>query len=170
MKQIKALFILLLLLPGINFISVGQVTLPEVKIISLNYKYLKSVDDSSAAQPVRLLEHKAASYDLKNAEFYEEEYDNYFVSFYIPQGLILAYYDNNGKMVQTTEKFKNVTLPKVLREAVTQRYPQWLIAKDVYFVQYYTDARGTKKIYKLLLENGSKRIRVKLNEIGSFIE
>ena len=31
------------------------------------------------------------------------------------------------------------------------------------------DERGAKKVYKLILENGKKRLRVKVNETGEII-
>jgi hypothetical protein len=100
--------------------SFAQQTLPEVRIVSLNYKYFKSIYDSTAAQPVRMLESRATNFDLKSSEFYEEESDNYFVSFFIPEGEILAFYDKDGKIIHIAEKFKNIALPK----AVARRFPQ----------------------------------------------
>ena len=81
MKQIKLTAALCMLFCIQISSSFAQETLPEVKVVSLNYKYFKSIYDSTAAQPVRLLERRAANFDIKNSEFYEEEYDNYFVSF-----------------------------------------------------------------------------------------
>ena len=46
--------------------------LPEVEVRATNYKYLNSVDNSEAAVPVQLLEKKAAQFDIKSAEFYED--------------------------------------------------------------------------------------------------
>ena len=57
---------------------------------------------------------------------------------------------------------------KTVRDAVIHRFPAWHFAKDVYVVDYYED-RGANKIYKLVLENGDKRIRVKINEKGEFL-
>ena len=59
------------------------------------------------------LEEKVAMFDLRSSEYYNDEYDTYYVSFYIPDGKILAAYDKEGKLVRTIEKFKNVKLPKL---------------------------------------------------------
>lgn len=168
MKHVKFFFSLFSVLFGMMMQSNGQETLPEVKIISLNYKYYKSVLDTSAAQPVRMLEKMAATYDLKSADFYEEESDNYFVSFYIPQGQVLAFYDKDGKVVRTVEKYKDVALPKLVRDAVVNRFPGWAILKDVYLVNYYSETEEARKLYKLVLENGQKRMRIKLDNKGVF--
>ncbi len=153
---------------GFSLSSYAQELLPEVRMVALNYKYLKSVTDTNAAQPVRLLERRAATYDVKNSEFYEDDAEGYFISFYIPAGQILAIYDKDGKLLRTAEKFKNVAVPKPVRDAVNEKYPKWTISQDVYLVNY-TDSPGDKKIYKLVLENGNKRIRVKTNEKGEFL-
>ena len=170
MKQTKVPLIIALTLFAFNFNSFSQQTLPEVTIVSMNYKYLKSVQDNEAAQPVKLLEHYAATYDIKSSDFYEQEYENYFVSFYIPDGEILAFYDKDGKITNTAEKYKNVKLPADVRKAVAERYPNWTIAKDIYLVNYYAKDNSSKKIYKMLLENGNKRMRVKANDMGQFID
>jgi hypothetical protein len=170
-KQLKIVSMigLLFIVWGIQLFA--QDTLPGVTVISYNYKYLKSINDTNAAQPVKMLQKHSANYDIKSSEFYEEEYDEYIISFNIPKGEILATYDKEGRIIRTAERFKNVGLPPSVREAVSKKYPEWSITKDFYLVNYYADSKNpTKKIYKLLLENGSKRLRIKTNEKGEFIE
>jgi hypothetical protein len=54
-------------------------------------------------------------------------------------------------------------------KAVAKRFPQWSIPKDVYLVTY-EDEKGATKVWRLLLKNGDKRLRVKANEKGEFME
>jgi hypothetical protein len=157
---------------GIMFLSfalpaASQITLPEVKIVATTYKYLNAVDNEELAQPVRMLELRAATYDVKKANFYEDVYDTYFVSFHIPDGTILATYDKNGKLLRTAEKYKNIKLPEIIRTAVASRFPNWTISEDNYLVNYYDEGK-TKKRYKLLLENGDQRLKVETNDKGEF--
>lgn len=42
------------------------------------------------------------------------------------------------------------------------------ILKDVYLVNYYSTDEEARKLYKLVLENGQKRMRVKLDNKGVF--
>ncbi|WP_299218503.1 nicotinate-nucleotide adenylyltransferase [uncultured Aquimarina sp.] len=159
-----------LLFLGLTIPSFSQKTeeLPEVVIIATNYKYLRALDSGDEPLSVDLLQKEVASYDLKNSDVYEDEYELYHVSFYIPDGKILAAYDKNGKVLRTIEKFKNVKLPRNVIEAVTKRFPGWVIAKDVYLVNYHSEKGVTKK-YKLRLQNGKKRIKVKTDEFGKFL-
>jgi hypothetical protein len=168
MKNLKFFLILIILISGFSSISNAQIVLPEVKIEAINYKYLNSVDANAVALPVKRLQREVAAFDLKTSTFYEDEYDTYFISFYIPEGEILAAYDKDGNLLRTAEKYKNVKLPPAVASTVAQKYPGWGIAKDVYLVSYY-ETRGISKVYKLILENGNKRMRLKTNENGDII-
>lgn len=168
MKNHKAIFILAAFVLGLGMQAFAQEVLPEITVKAVRYKYLSAVDQKELAQPVKMLQKQAAEYDVKKSDFYEDEYDTYFISFFIPQGEILATYDQDGKLLRTAEKYKNVALPKAVTKAVMDRFPQWIIAEDAYLVNYYEES-GAKKVYKLTLQNGDKRLKVKLNEKGEFI-
>jgi hypothetical protein len=104
----------------------------------------------------------------RNSDFYEDEYDSYFVSFYLPEGEILAAYDKDGNLLRTAEKYKNVKLPREVATTVANKYPGWNMAKDVYLVNYY-EKSGITKVYKIILEKGKKRMRIKTNDFGDVI-
>ncbi len=167
MKHVKTLSAVLVILVSFSLRSMAQQLLPEVTVIAANYKYLRSVNGPELAQPVKMLERKAAVYNVKNSEYFEEDNDTYFISFYIPEGEVLAAYDKDGKLIWTAEKYKNIAIPGAVRQSVTERFPNWRISKDVYQVSYHTE-KGVGKVYKLLLENGDKRMKVKTNEKGEF--
>ncbi len=143
--------------------------LSEVTVYATNYKYLNSIgSEEPAAIPVEMLERKVAAFDLLNSEFYSDEYDLYQISFYIPEGKILAAYDADGKIIRTVERYEDIALPPSVREAVADRFPGWTIEKDVFAVSYH-DQKGVTKKYKLVLSNGDKKVRVKLDETGNFL-
>lgn len=169
MKHSKIILSIGVFLFGFAIQSFAQIVLPEVKVTASNYKYLNSVDHKELAAPVKMVEQYAASYDIKSSEFYQEEYDTYFVSFYIPDGQILATYDKDGKLLRTAEKFNNVKIPSAVAATVAKTYPGWTIAKDVYLVSYYEAADQVNKKYKLVLENGTKRMKIKTNEQGEIL-
>src|SRR4029079_11351922 len=110
MKKIKTFTLLSTLALLFSSPLLSQQTLPEVTVTGVKYKYLNAVGQNEVSQPVKMLQRRAAEYDVKSASFYEEEYDTYFVSFYIPQGQILASYDSDGKLLSTAEKYKDVNL------------------------------------------------------------
>ena len=162
-----------LLTIGLTIPMYAQITkteeLSEVTVYATNYKYLQNVNSEEVASvPVEMLERKVAAFNVKDSEYYQDDYDLYEINFFIPEGTILAAYDKDGKLLHTAERFKNVNLPMAVKEAVLERFPNWMITKDIYLVNY-KDGRGAKKTYKLKLENGEDTLRVKLNEKGEFL-
>ncbi|MFD1094868.1 nicotinate-nucleotide adenylyltransferase [Salegentibacter chungangensis] len=141
--------------------------LSEVRIKVADYKYLDKTNAQEVSVPVKMLREEVAKFDVKNSAYYQDDYDLYQISFYIPEGRILAAYDQEGNLLKTVERFKDVALPKTVTKAVASKYPKWSISKDVYLVNYEAD-EGAKKKYRLRLENGGKRIWVKTDENGNF--
>ncbi|SDQ60594.1 nicotinate-nucleotide adenylyltransferase [Flagellimonas zhangzhouensis] len=143
--------------------------LSEVIVYATNYKYLNSIDTKEEASlPVEMLRRKVAAFDVKNSEYYQDDYEVYNINFYIPEGKILAAYDKDGKIIRTAERFNNVNLPLSVKNAVLDRFPGWTITKDSYITHYY-DKKGVTKKYKLKLENGDKVLRVKVDDKGEFL-
>ncbi len=169
----KRILIVLIIL-GLASPLFAQITKPEelseVTVHATNYKYLTSANSKEVASiPVKLLEEKVANYDLKNSEIYQDEYEEYIISFYIPEGKVLAAYDKDGKLLRTAERYQDVNLPRDVKESVAIRFPGWTITKDIYMVTYY-DKSGINKKYKLKLVNGDQKINVKMNEKGEYIK
>ncbi|MCO5725157.1 nicotinate-nucleotide adenylyltransferase [Robiginitalea marina] len=166
-------FILGLLILGLTSPIMAQVIkteeLSEVVLYATNYKYLNSVaSEEPAAIPVEMLERKVAAFNLEDSDYYQDDYDFYQIRFFIPDGKILAAYDKDGKILRTIEKFKNVKLPESVSNAVLDRFPGWTVSEDTYLVKYH-QTKGVEKSYKLTLENGDKKIRIKLDDKGNFL-
>jgi len=165
-------FIVGLFVIGLTSQVFSQITkveeLSEVVVTAVNYKYLNDLDNKEAAIPVQMLERKAAAYDLREADFYQDDYGIYYVSFFIPEGKLVAAYNGEGEIIRTIERFDDVKLPTAVRNAVATRFPKWKIVKDVYRVTYNQNT-GANKTYKLKLENGNKTMRVKVDDTGEFL-
>jgi len=151
-----------------TFAQVRTEKLSEVVIAATNYKYLNKTGLENASIPVSLLEQKVASFDLKNSDFYQDDYDYYEITFYIPEGYILAAYDKNGEILRTAARFNDVALPQGVITAVAKRFPNWVLKKDVYLVSYYESGNISKK-YKITLENEDKRMKIKTDAEGNFL-
>lgn len=164
--------ILGLLISGLASQAYAQVVqteqLSEVVVMAANYKYLNESDNKEAAIPVKMLERKVAAYDVQESGFYQDDWGLYTVSFYIPDGKIVAVYDSEGKVVRTIEHFKDVALPKEVRNALATRFPNWELTGDTYRINY-NDRDGAKKNYKIRIKNGEKTMKVKMSESGEFL-
>jgi hypothetical protein len=148
--------------------EVKPIELSEVNV-SVNYKYLDAIDSKEVAVPVKMLEEKVAYYNLKESDLYSDEYDTYQVSFFIPEGRIVAAYDSDGKILRTIERFKNIQLPRSVIVSVSKNYPKWKIVEDVYKVDYYGKSGIAKKQYKIKLKKRDKKMIVKVDEDGEFL-
>lgn len=161
-----------LFLVGIINPLISQITEPEelkeVELVAVNYKYLDATTNDEVAVPVKLLQEKVARYDVKSSDIYQDDYDLYEINFFIPQGTVLAAYDKDGKLLKTVERYKDVGLPSAVSNALKQKYPDWSVTKDVYLVNYH-DEKGIEKRYKIKLENGDQRMKVKIDEKGNFL-
>ena len=167
-KLLLGVLTLVLTIPAFSQVVKTEV-LSGVTVIAANYKYLNDVNSQEVASiPVQMLERKVAAFDPTSSDFYLDEFDRYNISFYIPEGKILAAYDKNGKLLRTIERFKDINIPTSVKKAISERFPEWAITKDVYRVNY-SDKYETKKTYKLVLENGEKTVRVKTDEDGNFL-
>ena len=169
-----------LLVLGLTSLCNAQVfeenTLAEVEVYAVNYNYLKGVNSKNTPKIVAKLERSAANFDVKELILkekntrikYQDNNGNYTAYFSNSSGKIDAVYDKEGKILKTNERFENIKLPITVINAISQRYPNWAITKDVYLVKYYHDKEILKN-YKVLIEKNNKRIRVKLDENGKIL-
>lgn len=148
------------------------IELPET-LISVNYKYLDAVETVNADETparVKRLEQEVLKYDNKDIRnLYDDEYETYSVSFYVPEGKIIAAIDKNGKIIRTIEKYNNVRLPLVVTQAISKRFPNWGIVEDVYLINYHCKKDSIKQEYKVKLKNEDQIITVKTDEKGIFL-
>jgi hypothetical protein len=142
--------------------------LSEVVVTAVNYRYLNAMDSKEVAIPVKMLERKVAAYNVQDSDFYQDDFGFYYISFYIPEGKIVAAYNAEGEIIRTIERFEDVNLPTAVRDAVADRFPKWEIVNDVYRVTY-NRTKGANKSYKIKLKNGDKVMRVKVDDTGEFL-
>ncbi|MDM9632266.1 nicotinate-nucleotide adenylyltransferase [Robiginitalea aurantiaca] len=165
--------LLCLLCVGLTSPMLAQVIkteeLSEVVVYATNYKYLNSLaSEEPASIPVKMLQRKVAAFNLENSDYYQDDYDYYQISFYIPDGKILAAYNADGKITRTIEKFKNVKLPESVSNALLDRFPGWIVSEDIYLVRYH-ETKGVDQTYKVTLKNGDQTLKVKLDDKGNFL-
>lgn len=167
----KALFGLLFL--GLASLAFSQepkseaqeVALEGVTVTSPNFTYLTSVQDNNTPANVKVLERKAASYDLKESPIYNKVAEAYEVFFSNSKGRILATYDNDGKILSAFEKFGDVVLPVPVRNTIFEEYPDWKVNSNAYAVTYYRD-KGVKKTYHFQISKNAKKRNLKLTLKG----
>jgi hypothetical protein len=163
--------IITLIITGLTAIGFAQektIALDEVEITGVNYKYLDALGDGFVAKPVKVLEQKVATFNVKSLDGYEDEENDFYVYFRIPEGKILAVYDTDGEIMRTSERFKDIRLPLVVSNAIVEKYPGWSIEGDIYMVSYIKDKK-INKTYKLFIQKDGKHKRVRTDDNGNFL-
>ncbi|MGK0253146.1 MAG: hypothetical protein ACI9OE_000606 [Mariniflexile sp.] len=145
-----------------------SIELPEVEV-TVNYKYLNATDSEQMALPVKKLVDKVLEFEADKSDFYVDEYGTYNVSFYIPEGKIVAAYNKKGEILRTIEKYKNVRLPLDVLRSIATRFPNWSVVEDIYLVNFHYEKGVTKKLYKIKLKNVNKIVNIQTDESGNFI-
>jgi len=149
--------------------------LSEVEIYTSNSDYIKSVEDKHLPKAIGLLEREVASFNVHGSSLhkrgkqndYPDRDGNYNVKFANKLGSIHAVYDHRGKVLKTTERFINVKLPREILHSILNKYPDWTISKDMYFVKYNHNKELTRK-YIIHLKNDNKNMKLRLEKMETF--
>ncbi|MFD0988834.1 nicotinate-nucleotide adenylyltransferase [Mariniflexile jejuense] len=162
-------FVFILLVFGINTQIIAQeIALAEVELVS-NYNYLTASTTDMLAKPVKKLEASVLDYKMEKSSAEYDKGEIYSITFKIPEGSIVADFNNEGKIISTTEKYTNVRLPLEVIYAILEQYPNWSITNNTYYVNYHTNKGITKRLYKIKLVNDAKSLDIKTDENGNFL-
>ncbi|MFD1096501.1 hypothetical protein [Salegentibacter chungangensis] len=91
-----------------------------------------------------------------------EEYDSYVVTFLSSKGHLKADFDNDGELVRTNQKLKNIMLPLAVRNELYNSHKGWTMVSNKYVASGKSD-RIDRAVYRIKLENGNKTARVKID-------
>ncbi len=141
------------------------VILDDIVVTNINRNYLANVLEDDIANSIRELEIKAAQHDVSNSYKFDGRDEAFKVWHVGSEGYIGAYYDKEGVILSTVEKYKNVRLPKHIRNAVSVEFPDWLVDQSHYTV-YYDRGKSSDKTYKVLLRKGNNTRKLKLDSEG----
>ncbi len=145
-----------------------SIELKEVEVVA-NYNYIEATNTGMEALPVQRMQAVVKDYKAQNIEKDNLGEIAYSMSFYNSDGKVIADYNTEGKIIRTTEKYKNVRLPLEVLQAISKNYPNWTILEDTYYVSYQHDKGVTKKVYKIKIMNDNKVLNIKTNHSGDFI-
>lgn len=77
------------------------------------------------------------------------------------KGYLTATYDRDGNLLATSQKFKNIALPAMVRNEVYGQYQGWTMVKNKYAASGKEDNIDKEK-YIVFLENGKDREKLKI--------
>lgn len=146
-------------------VNAQTIELAEVEL-SVNYQYLNATNSEEIAVPVKRLVNEVLNFNEDNIDVYIDDNGEYSVSFYIPEGQIIAAFNNDGKILRTFEKYENIRLPLEVLQNIAINFPNWAIAGNTYLVTFHCEKGVTKKLYKIKLQNVDKVLNIKTDEKG----
>ena len=149
--------------------NMEEVQLEDVLITGVNLNYLEEVKSEGLSDNVISLENEASEFDVKSLNDFDGRKAPYKVKFIGTKGFIIAEYNRNGKIIKTSERYKNINLPKTLIRSVLNEYPESEFLKVVYTVEY--DAlKEAEKTYKIKIINEGRKRNLKINSASDFNE
>lgn len=135
--------------------------LPTV-VISQTKKY---IPDNNPDAVVRNTQNEFLVYKVDDEckNFYE-----YLVTFENEKGSLIATYDEKGTLMNVSEKYVNVELPREVSQSVYMSYPEWVITKSKF---EYSQEKGEiiKKAYHLKLKKDNKTQIVSVSSTGEIM-
>lgn len=149
-----------------------ETKIPEQKVPAtitnaLNQDFPGLVYKDFKAIPLKYFENSAEINN--NQEGADVDFDTYQVLVYGKDKKIIATYDKSGTLISTEEVAKKEALPFSISEAVAKSYPGWRIFSDAYKMAHYSGHREIDK-YKIILEKGSKRMKIYLDANGKLLK
>jgi len=148
--------------------KVKEEALDVITVTRLNLSYLKKVQDENTPKRVKALENRAARYDITESPVFDRKFESYEVLFEQTKGRIVATFDQEGKIINSLERFDDVLLPPEVRNTIFKEYPGWSIHKDMYLVSYYHD-KDVKKTYKVQIRKEKQKKNLKIDSQGKIM-
>lgn len=125
-----------------------------------NYEMLTS--EQIVSEKIQKLQRIVSNYDIKSNDIYSgTKPGTYTVNFKEGNNEITAIYDQNGKVLESSQMYENVRLPYVISSKLAKNYPGWEFSK-VNCEIIYTN-QNTDVIYKVVLKMNRQKKTVTLN-------
>ncbi|MBD0830897.1 hypothetical protein [Aestuariibaculum sediminum] len=146
--------------------GIEEVKLADVYLSNINADYLAKVQDENTAKSVKHLENIASRHKITESHKYDGRDDEFKTRFEDANGFINAYYDKDGKILSTSEKYKNIKIPDEVKNTIYSKFPDWSVDNFVYVV-YYDSDKDAVKTYQLILRKDNKKKKLKLDHNGN---
>ncbi|WP_123812080.1 hypothetical protein [Mangrovimonas sp. DI 80] len=139
-------------------VGLHGIHLAPVEIKTINLNYAKKVIDRNAAIGIINLQKEVANFNLIASELYDEESKVFPLKFEYRHGKIFATFNQDGIILKSFEKFKDIALPSVVLNTVKKLYPNWSLRKTSYEVSYQLEEDVERIYYVQIVKDKQKKI------------
>jgi hypothetical protein len=144
-----------------------EIELEDLIVNSSNKDYFNNVSEEyKMTDFVKELQYQAAKYNVSDCSSFDGRSEFFKVSFKGNKGKILATYNRNGKIVKTSERYKDVILPKDIIKSVLSQYPNSDFLKVTYTVNY-NHQKDVEKTYKIQIMRDNLVKNLKITSDGN---
>jgi hypothetical protein len=107
------------------------------------------------------LEFVKTHFNIKNLISHNqvERIENYFVTFKSKKGSVSADFNNEGDLLKSTSRFKNIALPRELRHQLYKDHKGWIMVSNIH-ITHGRNGVVDSDSYKVKLVNGKERKNV----------
>ena len=140
--------------------------LPEVSISKGKQNLTKYIPDNNPDIFVQNIQNEFVSYKLNN-EY--KDFDAYLVTLENEKGYLVATYNQKGLLMNISERYVNVALPREVINSVYLSYPDWIITKSK-FEYSQENKQILKKTYSLKLKKDNKTQTLLVSSKGEIIK
>ncbi|RSK39688.1 hypothetical protein [Mangrovimonas spongiae] len=127
-----------------------------------NVLYLSKVNNKQLPIVVQKMRSKVAAFNVSDLAIYTpKEKAFYNVVFNEGDYKIIANFNHNGNLTESTETYKNVRLPVEIHAKLAKNNPEWIISNTLCKI-IYKSTSGAQITYNVILKNDTKKKTLKV--------
>src|SRR5690606_38943672 len=88
-------------------------------------------------------------------------YELYRVEFRNSKGFLVANFNDEGTLLSTYQRFKNIPVPLAIAKELVKDHKGWAMTKNLYIASGKEDALD-KELYRISMQNGKSKKNVKI--------
>lgn len=147
-------------------VEIKKETVPEVILKSITEDFPNADAIEYAALPIALIDDQIFIQALE--EGLEEDADTYLITLSGKNGTIRATYDRYGNLISTSEKLKNVALPRSIQLSIGRHFPEWVVIGDKVMLSSLKNG-SLKTHYRVKLQKDKAIHRVLFDANGNIL-
>ena len=153
----------------LSALEVTPMELSALEVTAMDQNYLDKVSNEPISSKVFTLEEQVSSYDIKEHPLFNADYNrSYQVRFDRGNEKIVATFNQNGKILNTYESYRDLNPPIAIMASVYGKYPNWIVQGTTYTVNY--NGKEAEKTFAVRMEKDGVKKKLKLDLEGNIME
>lgn len=147
-------------------VNIKKETVPTVVLKSITEDFPEAMVVQYSAIPITIIDEHLYIQDIIDGE--EGDADTYLIELSGKNGAIRATYDRYGNLISSSEKLKNVPLPRAIQLSIGRHFPEWAVVGDKIMLSSLKNG-SLKTHYRVRLKKGKETHRVLFDANGNIL-